>query len=72
MKPYAVARSDLTWISARSLGTTPLGSASIAAAREPDRVAAFYKAKLSGWNRGWVGKGGVCHFPSNCDGSVGS
>src|SRR6202007_395342 len=33
--PAPVARSDLTWISARSLGTTPPGSASTAAAREP-------------------------------------
>jgi hypothetical protein len=33
--PAPVARSDLTWISARSLGTVPPGSASIAAAREP-------------------------------------
>jgi hypothetical protein len=33
--PAPVARSVLTWISARSLGTTPPGSASIAAAREP-------------------------------------
>jgi len=33
--PAPVARSDLTWISARSLGTTPPGSASISAAREP-------------------------------------
>ena len=33
--PAPVARSDLTWISAGSLGTMPPGSASIAAAREP-------------------------------------
>src|SRR6516225_6953385 len=33
--PAPVARSDLAWISARSLGTTPPGSASSAAAREP-------------------------------------
>jgi hypothetical protein len=33
--PEPVARSDLTWISARSLGTTPPGSASSSAAREP-------------------------------------
>jgi hypothetical protein len=32
--PAPVVRSDLTWISARSLGTPP-GSASTAAAREP-------------------------------------
>jgi hypothetical protein len=33
--PAPVARSDLTWISARSLGTTPPRFASTAAAREP-------------------------------------
>src|ERR1700730_17769167 len=33
--PAPVVRSDLTWISARSLGTMPPGSASISAAREP-------------------------------------
>src|ERR1700751_739528 len=33
--PAPVARSDLTWISARSVGTTPPNSASTAAAREP-------------------------------------
>src|ERR1051326_6305361 len=33
--PAPVARSDLTWISARSLGTTPPSFASTVAAREP-------------------------------------